>query len=101
MKEIIKEKGFNLERFIEENGLNKHTIGDEYEMYKTYYSNLDYELFCILDRNGMLGRYWRGLRIDLIKENIHIKCDWVRNEIFKMTNQQVPCITKEELIKYI
>jgi hypothetical protein len=89
-------KEFDLQKFKKENGIKDPIIGEDYEIYKSYFPNLDKEEFVVLERNGMLGRLYRGQRIDLIKENIHIPFCWWRYQIFKSTNQHVPCVKRED-----
>ncbi len=87
---------FDLQRFKKENRIKDPVIGKDFEIYKSYFSNLEKEMYLILEWNGMLGRLFRGLRIDLNKENVHIPFSWWRYQIFKSTNQNVPCIKRED-----
>lgn len=84
------EEDFNLDEVKKILGLVDYPIGYEYELYKSYFPEMDYNRFCILDKNGMKGRLWRGLPIDLTRENIHIPFCWWRNAIYKATGQPVP-----------
>jgi hypothetical protein len=91
---INEKKKFNLEQFKKDNGIRDYVIGRSYEIYKSYFPDLCYETFCILDINGMLGRFWRGQRIDLPSENIYIKENWWRYELFKESKIYVPVVMK-------
>jgi hypothetical protein len=85
---------FNLEQFKKDNGIKNYVVGRSYEIYKSYFPDLCYETFCILDKNGMLGRLWRGQRIDLPSENIHIEeCSW-RFQLFDYSKIYAPVIMK-------
>jgi hypothetical protein len=89
-------KEFNIEKFKEDNGIIDYRIGDDYEIYKSYFPKMNNELFYTLDKNGMLGRLFKGLPIDLTKENIHIPfCRW-RNDEYKQNKIQVPCVKKQD-----
>lgn len=67
--------------------LTNYQLGKDYEMYMSHFPEMDHNIFCILDKNGMKGKLWRGELIDLPNENIHIPICWWRNEIFKQTKQ--------------
>jgi hypothetical protein len=66
-----------------------------YEIYKSYFPDLELTTFTILKHNGMLGKLFRGEEIKLIREDVFIeKCLW-RHVIFKLSNQYVPCVKME------
>jgi hypothetical protein len=66
-----------------------------YEIYKSYISELDLKTYIILRHQGMLGKLFRGEEVKLISEDIFIEACWWRQETFKQTNQYVPCVLKE------
>jgi hypothetical protein len=66
-----------------------------YEIYKSYFPDLELKTFTTLNHNGMLGKLFRGEEVKLISEDIFIKKCWWRYEIFKQTNQYVPCVVKK------
>lgn len=76
--------------------INRSKTPSSYEIYSSYFDSLDMKLFKILEYKGLLGRLFRGQRIDLNDEKIHIPESWWRYEIFKNTNQYVPCIVKSK-----
>jgi hypothetical protein len=86
---------FNLEQFKKDNGFKNYIVGRSYEIYKSYFPDLCYNTFCILDSNGMLGRFWRGQRIDLPSENIHIAENWWRFELIMASKIYVPVVKKD------
>lgn len=67
-----------------------------YEIYKSYIPELAHKTYIILKHHGMLGKLFRGEEIKLNSEGISIKACWWRYEIFKQSNQHVPCVPKEE-----
>ncbi len=82
----------DIEKLKNDMGINDFSMIENFKIYKSYFPELSYKRFCIYEKNGMLGRLWRGQRIDLPKENIHIKENWWRNEIFRNNNINVPVV---------
>jgi hypothetical protein len=67
-----------------------------YEIYSSYFDELDFKMFEVLKYEGMLGRLFRGQKIDLDDKNIFIPfCLW-RNAIFLQTKQYVPSVVKSK-----
>jgi hypothetical protein len=66
-----------------------------YEIYKSYFPDLELKTFTILNHNGMLGKLYRGEEVKLISDDIFIKKCWWRYAIFKQSKQYVPCVLKE------
>lgn len=86
----------NLEQIKKDLGIKNPNSRTQFLIYQSYFPDLEYRTFLILLRNGMLGRLFRGQEINLIGENIFIPFCWWRNEIFRKTNQYVPCVIKSE-----
>ena len=72
----------------------KTTKTSTYEIYKSYFPDLELKTFVIFKHNGMLGKLFRGEEIKLISEDIFIEKCWWRNENFKLSNQYVPCVVR-------
>lgn len=89
-------KEISLDNIMDILGLEYPTMGDNYELYKSYFPELEYSNYIILERNGMLGRLFRGQQIDLVKENIHISFCWWRYLIFKDSNQYTAYVVKSK-----
>lgn len=86
----------NLEQIKNNFEGNNPNNNNQFEIYQSYFPELEHEMFIKLKRNGMLGRLFRGQRIDLEKENIYIPfCLW-RHAMFKDSHQYVPCVIKSE-----
>ena len=68
----------------------------KYEIYKSYFRDLDIKTFSALEYNGRLGKLFRGEKIKLIKDNIFISECWWRQETFRTTKQYVPAVTKDK-----
>lgn len=89
-------KQYNLEQFKIDHGYKEPIIGRNYELYKSYFPNLDKDLYIKLDKNGMLGRLFRGENIKLYRQDIFIPFSIWRNSIFKKTNQYVTCVYRSK-----
>lgn len=94
MKQTSKKLSFDLGKFKTEHGIKGYKVGGDYEIYKSYFPELEYNLFSILDKNGMKGRLWRGQIIDLPWEDIYIRECWWRYKLYH--NSCPPCVTKED-----
>lgn len=86
----------SLDKIMEILELEYPKLGANYELYKSYFPELEFDKYIKLEKNGMLGRLFRGQRIDLVKENIHIPFCWWRHAIFKDSNQYTPYVVKSK-----